>query len=205
MIDISKPHQTRSGRKVFDLELLDAPMFWSGSAVAFLGGRVMNKEGRGDYYRWTSEGVSTFDSQLDLIRVPEKRMKETAVTADLAKKAMEHNMKIDEQSLLDSARAHVRDAQRICNEIGFMFDTLVYQARYEDKLIRMDRKYRTRGLGGPGKIVRLICTDGPGNYPVVGFVHDETDVYRWNAVGGHSHAASRELSAYDLVPVEDAP
>ena len=114
-------------------------------------------------------------------------------------------MNIDEQSLLDSVRAHVREVQRIRNEVGFMFDTLVYEARNKDKLIRMDRKYRTRGLGGPGKIVRLICTDGPGNYPVVGFVHDETDVYRWNAVGGHSHAASRELSAYDLVPVEDAP
>ena len=46
MIDISKPHQTRSGRKVFDLELLDAPVFLSGGGVAFLGGRVMRSEER---------------------------------------------------------------------------------------------------------------------------------------------------------------
>ena len=194
MIHINKLHQTRDGRAVSNLRYRDH-------------GRIIEGYVSGSIATWYADGRHDRlgESALDLIRVPEKRMKETAVTADLAKKAMEHNMKIDEQNLLDSARAHIRDAQRICNEIGFMFDTLVYQARYEDKLIRMDRKYRTRGLGGPGKIVRLICTDGPGNYPVVGFVHDETSVYRWTAVGGHGHAASRELSAYDLVPVEDAP
>ena len=194
MIHINKLHQTRDGRAVRNLRYRDH-------------GRIIEGYVSGSITTWYADGRHDRlgETALDLIRVPEIRMKETAVTADLAKKAMEHNMNVDEQNLLDSARAHVHEAVRICKEHGFMFQALVVEARNEDKLIRMDRKYRTRGLGGPGKIVRLICTDGPGNYPVVGFVHDETDVYRWNAVGGHCHAASREVSAYDLVPVEDAP
>ena len=114
-----------------------------------------------------------------MIDISKPRMKETAVTADLAKKAMENNMNIDEQSPLDVARAHVHEAMRICKQKGFDFDTFVQEARDKDRLIRMDRKYRTRNGGK----VRIVCTDGPGEQPVVGFVSGEIGVNTWDAFG----------------------
>ena len=107
-------------------------------------------------------------------------------------------MNIDEQSLLDSVRAHVREVQRIRNEVGFMFDTLVYEARNKDKLIRMDRKYRTRN----GERVRIVCTDGPGAEPVVGFVSSDGGAYSWDAFGKFRKT---EESGLDLFLDEGAP
>ena len=114
-----------------------------------------------------------------MIDISKPRMKETAVTADLAKKAMENNMNIDNDKLLGFARTHIRDAMRICDEVGFMFDTLVHEVRNEDKLIRMGRKYRTRS-GGKADI---RFTDGRGDFPVVGYVNDGDEVLAWSECG----------------------
>ena len=114
-----------------------------------------------------------------MIDISKPRMKETAVTADLAKKAMENNMNIDNDKLLGFARTHIRDAMRICDEVGFMFDTLVHEVRNEDKLIRMGRKYRTRN----GDKADIRFTDGRGDFPVVGYVNAGDEVLAWSECG----------------------
>ena len=169
MIDITKPHQTRDGRAVSNLH-------WNES-VAMIEGYVS----RFSMTSWFADGRHNkvrYDG-LDLIPVPERRMKETAITADLAKKAMEHNRMIDEQNLLDSARAHVHEAVRICKEHGFMIEVRVNGPRNEDKLISMGRKYRTRN-GGKADI---RFTDGRGDMPVVGYVDGDNAVQTWDIFG----------------------
>lgn len=125
-------------------------------------------------------------------------MKSDTITANLAKKAMENNMNIDEEKLLGVARTHIRDAIRICKKKGFDFDTLVSEARNEDKLICMYRKYRTQN----GDKVRLLCVDGPGEQPVVGFVDGDDDVHSWDAFGKF---IKTEESGLDLLLDEGEP
>ena len=125
-------------------------------------------------------------------------MKSDTITANLAKKAMENNMNIDEDRLLGLARTNIRDAMRICKKKGFDFDTLVSEARNEDKLICMCRKYRTRN----GESVRLLCTDGPGKQPVVGFVDGDDCVHSWDAYGNFMKAGK---SGLDLILDEGEP
>ena len=128
-----------------------------------------------------------------------KYMKETAVTADLAKKAMENNMNIEESSrLLGFARTHIRDAMRICNEVGFAFENLVSEVRNKDQLISAWCKYRTRN----GDKVRLLCVDGPGEQPVVGFVDGDDGVHSWDAFGKFMRM---EESGLDLLLDEGKP
>ena len=132
-----------------------------------------------------------------MIDISKPRMKETAVTADLAKKAMENNMNIEEDRLLGFARSHIRGAQRICNEVGFMFDTLVDEARNEDKLIRMGRKYRT----ATGLKADIRFTNGLGRMPVVGYVDGDDDVLTWDRFGNFVPGSK---SGYDLISDEKA-
>ena len=107
-------------------------------------------------------------------------------------------MNIDEDKLLGFARSHILAAQRICSQVGFMFDKLVDETRNKDKLIRMDRKYRTRN----GERVRIVCTDGPGAEPVVGFVSSDGGAYSWDAFGKFRKT---EESGLDLFLDEGAP
>lgn len=57
-------------------------------------------------------------------------------------------------------------------------------------MISMDKQY-TSG----GKPVRLLCTDGPGSYPVLGFVGDSDFVTKWLPDG------STDMIAHPLVEV----
>ena len=188
MIDITKPHQTRDGRAVRNLHYRDGLNIIWGYVSRF------------SMASWYADGRydRLGESALDLIPVPERRMKETAVTADQAKKVMEYNMNIDEDKLLGFARSHILAAQRICSQVGFMFDKLVDETRNKDKLIRMDRKYRTRN----GERVRIVCTDGPGAEPVVGFVSSDGGAYSWDAFGKFRKT---EESGLDLFLDEGAP
>lgn len=48
------------------------------------------------------------------------------------------------------------------------------------KPIDWTKPVRTKGTKKP---VRIVCTDGPGDYPVVGFIGDDTDPYQWTLDG----------------------
>lgn len=54
------------------------------------------------------------------------------------------------------------------------------------------KKFQTRG-GNPD--VRLLCVDGPGEYPIVGFV--DKDLIRWSIAGIYSIRG--EETHYDLI------
>lgn len=184
MIDITKPHQTRDGRAVSNLHrnhigLLEGDVAGHGTNLWLPDGRMGRQE----------------LSALDLI--PETRMKETALTANQARKAKEHNKMVDESTRLYWARVHVLDAMRICAENDLRFDTLVLQVRNEGLLIRMGRKYRT--LNGEKADIRL--TDGQGDYPVAGFIDGDKEIRTWTAFGKHVKGCD---SYADLVLDEDA-
>jgi hypothetical protein len=49
--------------------------------------------------------------------------------------------------------------------------------------------------------VRIICVDGPGDYPVVGFVGK--DLMQWYATGAYTN--SRDGSDLDLIPLATHP
>ena len=45
-------------------------------------------------------------------------------------------------------------------------------------MININKKYKTRD----GRNVRLLCTDGPGEYPVIGIINNE-DLGEWTSLG----------------------
>ena len=58
--------------------------------------------------------------------------------------------------------------------------------------ISMDKQYTSNG-----KPVRLLCIDGPGDYPVVGFRYGQTRLYTWTLDGRYYSRA--EGSSEDLI------
>jgi len=63
-------------------------------------------------------------------------------------------------------------------------------------MISMDKQYKTRD----GNDVRLLCVDGPGRKPVVGFVGNIHLIFRWS-INGH-YDSPDEDNYNDLVEVK---
>jgi hypothetical protein len=63
-------------------------------------------------------------------------------------------------------------------------------------IISMDKKYKTRD----GRAVRLLCTDGPGIYPIIGLIGGNPITATWNIKGLYS---TNQVCRHDLV--EDKP
>lgn len=64
-------------------------------------------------------------------------------------------------------------------------------------MITLNKKYRVRD----GRYARIICTDAPGVQPVIGFVGDDENVYRWDSTGQYFKDCN--TSQYDLVEVSE--
>ena len=62
--------------------------------------------------------------------------------------------------------------------------------------ISMDKQYRTRG----GRDVRILCVDGPGKDPVVGFVRNDISPYRWNPEGGYLASNGTPMDLIEVKP-----
>jgi hypothetical protein len=62
-------------------------------------------------------------------------------------------------------------------------------------MISIDKKYRTRD----GEDVRILCTDAPGKYPVVGLIEGEEEPQRWTISGGHVNVQKGYY--FDLIEV----
>jgi hypothetical protein len=52
--------------------------------------------------------------------------------------------------------------------------------------------------------VRILCTDAPGDCPVVGIVEVDNVVMRWSAAGNH-YPNTDLLSQFDLINVPEEP
>lgn len=132
----------------------------------------------------------------------ERHKKQTAVTADLAKKAQEHNRMLEGEPAISRAKQLVRAAMAICDSEGFVFDTLLYEVRAADALISMDRKYRTLGdAHNKSQKVRILCVDGPKKkHPVIGYTLTDGEIGIWRENG---QVYARGLHFNDLVPDED--
>lgn len=61
-------------------------------------------------------------------------------------------------------------------------------------MISLDKKYKTRD----GRDVRLLCTDGPGQFPVIGIVDGDDSIGFWLSSGMMRY--DRE-TRYDLIEV----
>ena len=61
-------------------------------------------------------------------------------------------------------------------------------------MISMDKKYRTRD----GRDVRLLCVDGPEDYPVIGIVAGDKRAECWTS-GGLSYDDGCGISETDLI------
>ena len=67
------------------------------------------------------------------------------------------------------------------------------------ELISMDHEYETTD----GRRVRLLCTDGPGDYPVIGLVGEYIGPYTWALTGSHNRTI--HPSGLDLVRTDAPP
>ena len=65
--------------------------------------------------------------------------------------------------------------------------------------IRMDRKYQTRD----GRPVRILCVDGPGPNPVVGFVQRAKGPTCWSATGVAAKPSDQCCNKADLIHVPE--
>lgn len=63
-------------------------------------------------------------------------------------------------------------------------------------MISMDKKYKTRD----GRDVRILCTDAPGDYPVVGLINNVL-VHSWTSNGAFNRDPS--LGPSDLIEVNE--
>lgn len=63
--------------------------------------------------------------------------------------------------------------------------------------IEMNKQYQTRD----GRAVRLLCVDGPGDFPVVGIINPEGDEHIINCWTWEG--AARVIARADLVPVPE--
>jgi len=68
------------------------------------------------------------------------------------------------------------------------------------ELISMEHEYETTD----GCMVRLLCTDGPGDYPVIGLVGEYIGPYTWEPTGLQYRAAIHP-SGLDLVRTDAPP
>ena len=132
------------------------------------------------------------------------------IGADYEQAKKEERLSIDRTSLRcpSCGNTHIKimgtfqsNMECVCpmcwHEFKFSYDE-------EEKIvIDMSKKYQTVGGdtddGEFPEPVRIVCVDGPGNYPVLGFVGDDTKSYRWT-IGGKARGEGIS-SMHDLVEV----
>ena len=145
-------------------------------------------------YRWYLDGtcwgpvsVRTLPYDCDLVYATRK--KETAPTAEAARRAMEHNKmveSIEERQKSDALAmaSRLRAVLALCVEYDVDIDAVVKDFRDESSKIRMDGKYKTKGgKCAPSFKVRLLCVDRPeSDKPVIG-LYGAGNIGSWTADG----------------------
>ena len=102
----------------------------------------------------------------------------------------------DKHYEVEVTRDNIKSILAFCKRYGVDFDVILKSVRDEPQLIRMDKKYTTRG----GRPVQILTVTAPNpNFPVIGH-DDEGEAMTWTATGAF---LAGELSPNNLVPVDD--
>lgn len=78
--------------------------------------------------------------------------------------------------------------------------TLVKAAQSPESVLDLSKPVQTQD----GRSVRILCTDGPGQYPVIGFAGDEMMVKAWS-LSGKFNKNDTDPKLMDLVNVPEKP
>lgn len=106
---------------------------------------------------------------------------------------------MDECKNLESVQTSLRFIMEWCQNNGIEFDAALKSIRDEPQLIRMDRKYRTKG----GDAVTILTVTAPNpSRPVIGYKNRDGLPEAWTATGVFNEAVR---TFTDLMPAENQP